>query len=349
MAQRPDEPPESIILSGFAGVRNTVASERLGVRDLEAAVNVDLDDAGQLRRRRGQTLRMSGNFHSIQKVARGVLGVRDGALGWILPGYAFVSLGLDAGADALLARQVDDVIYFGSRAVSGKIRSNDTIESWGVPASATTWLSPVIAPTDTAGAIAGKLISPPPMVGLFEMYRGRAYLADDKTLWVTELYLYDYVDRTKGFIQFEHTITQIAAVDDGLFVGTEGGIYFLKGSFAQGQRLSLLTQATALPGNYVTVPASKVHPNARQGVVPESDGVVFLTTDGICVGFDGGQLFNLTQDRMVLPQARSAALLYRPLDGVNQVLAVADSGGSPTASARIGDYVSAEIRRFQGG
>lgn len=77
--------------------------------------------------------------------------------------------------------------------------------------------------------------------------------------------------------------------------------------------------------------------------------MVFLTDQGVCAVFNGGQLFNLTHTNMAFPKAVRAAGLYREQDGVNQYLATADTAGTPTAQVRIGDYVEAEIVRFQGG
>lgn len=343
----PTEPPESIVVGVFDGVRNTVSPERLGLRDLETGINIDIDDAGQARRRRGYTRKLTGSFHSVQTVKRGMLAVRDGTLGWVLPGYAFVAI-TAVGEKPISAVQVSDDVYFSSLDASGRVDADGVLHAWGVSASALSWISPVIAPTNTAGAIAGKAVSPPPFASQIEIYRGRIYLAVGKTLWVTELYLYDLVDRTRGFLQFEHEITMIKAVNDGIFVGTTGGIYFTQGTFSEGLKLVPIVDAAAL-GPATVVPGSRIHPQARQGPIPDGMAVAFLGSDGFYAGFDGGQLYNLTQDRLALPSAQNAAVLYREQDGVNQLVAVADSRGAPTSSARIGDYVDAEIRRFQGG
>lgn len=348
MASQPSEPPESIILGEFAGLRNNVAPERLKTEDLQAAVNVDIDDAGQLRRRRGKTLKIAGDFHSVTTLPRGTLAVKDGSIGWVLPGYAFVTLQSGIGPEPVAALQIGDEVYYSSTTNAGIIHADDAVEAWALSASATQWLSPVGAPTGTAGAISGKLISPPPMASDMTAYHGRIYLAVGKILWATELYLYRFVDRTKGFIPFETEITMVAAVDDGIYVGTKQGIFFLKGAFSSGMKLEKLTGAAAIRGFAASVPGNKVIPQRYQGTVPESTAVVFMSSEGICAGFNGGQLFNLTHEKLEFPAMSSAAVLYREQDGVNQLVAVADSGGAPTSTARIGDYVEAELRRFQG-
>lgn len=344
---KPEEPPESIILQQFAGMRNNVGAERLSIQDLEKALNVDIDDAGQARRRRGFTSKSSGNFHSIYTTPTGVIGVKNGTLGRISTDYTFTGL-VSVGSARLSHTQVGTTTYFSSAITSGKI-DGDTVSTWGALTSEGTWVSPVITPTDTLGAIGGRLIGAPPLATEIEYYKGRIYLAADRWLWATELYLYDYVDKTRGVVAFEDPITMVRAVNDGLFVGTETTLYFLRGTLAEGLKREIVIQTPVVRGSSVIVPTSRVSPVMRQGSTTEGQGILFLTQGGIFVGLDGGQVYNLTQDRMVFPASTSAAALYREQDGVNHFVAVADTGGTPTAKARIGDYVDAEIRRFQGG
>jgi hypothetical protein len=70
-----------VILGAFKGLKNTVSRERLGQDELERAVNVDIDDVGQLRRRRGYVRKQTGSWHSVRTFTLKVLGVRDGTLG----------------------------------------------------------------------------------------------------------------------------------------------------------------------------------------------------------------------------------------------------------------------------
>jgi hypothetical protein len=99
-APDPNAPPESIILGAFKGMKNTVSRERLGQDDLERATNVDVDDAGQLRRRRGYVRKQTGSWHSVRTFTLKVLGVSDGILGVIRDDYSFLSLGVFVGLRA---------------------------------------------------------------------------------------------------------------------------------------------------------------------------------------------------------------------------------------------------------
>lgn len=341
--------PESVVLGQFSGLKNTVAPERLGPSDLERAINIDLDDSGQARRRRGYELALSGDWHSIKGPLAGkTYGVKDGYLGIIRPAPAFFSLGVLIGSAPVCYTEVDDEVYFSSVDASGVVSHTEIVVDWGHTGGQGTWLSPVYTPTDTLGEVGGSLLGDPPKATSICAYKGRIYLANGKMLWATELYRYHYVDRTKTFMQFEHEITLLMAMGDGLYVGTLGGLYFIQGVLGA-FKLQQITSAPVLAGSGVEVPADLVHPQAKNQDIPTNIAAVMMTGEGVVAGFDGGTCYNLTHARVALPSGVSAAGLFRQDQGVNNYVAVVDSAGTPAANARIGDYISAEVRRFQGG
>lgn len=347
MARRPpdDEPPESIVLGAFNGIRNTVAAERLGPMDLERGINVDIDDAGQLRRRRGYNLLDAAGWHSLRTFSEKVLGVRDGVLSRIREDYSVSAIATIG--DALTSyAEVDGHVYFCNATTEGVVDRDDTLAAWGRDDGQGRWLSPVTDPTETLGEVAGKLLGGPRRATCLEPYKGRIYMAVGKTLWATELFLYHFVDRTRNFMQFEHEITLVMAVDNGLYVGTAGGLYFLQGVFGQ-FKLMHVNDDAVIYGSGQVVPSELVHPNARNQPMPAGTAAVFMTSGGIIAGFENGTCFNLTSGAVVFPQGSSAASLFRQDMGANSYVASVDSGGSPSANARIGDYVDAEIVRHQ--
>jgi hypothetical protein len=87
----------------------------MGPRDLQKAVNIDLDDSGQPRRRRGYDLALDGEWHSIRGPLAGkTYGVRDGYLGIIRPLPDFFSLGIYIGAAPVAYTEVNNEVYFSS-------------------------------------------------------------------------------------------------------------------------------------------------------------------------------------------------------------------------------------------
>lgn len=343
----PEPPPESIVLNQFSGMKNVVNPERLAPGELEVAVNVDLDDVGQLRRRRGYTRRADGNYHSFFRSTRGVFCVKDGNLGRLYQNYSFSSLGVFAAQDPVAFVEVGPDIYFSTVDVSGVIRADETVDPWGAADETNQWVSPVLSPVATLGAVSGRLLGKPPRATTLSYYNGRIYLGFERVLWVTELYDYHHVDKTRNFMYFENDITMSGVATDGVYVGTTDQLFFLRGAKYPLKREPVI-DAGVIPGSMVTVPADLLHPQARQGPMPGGSSLMFLTTAGLCAAFDGGQVYNLTQTQVLFPEAQTVAALFRQQDGINQYVGVADSGGTPSANARIGDYVDAEIRRFQG-
>lgn len=342
------EPPESIIVDRFNGLKNTVAPERLEANDLQVARNINLDDTGQASRRRGYTLLSSGEWHSLQNVGFQAYGVRSGMFGRLRDDFSFIPL-QQVGAAPVCCTAVKEEVYFSSRVASGVV-INDAVTPWGKTGGQGEWLSPVISPTAYLGAVAGKLLGDPPVASLIEAFHGRIYLAEGNLLWRTELYQYHAVDRTKGFYQFEHEITLLASVDDGLYVGTKGGLYFL------GEERILMREFGALkldriidgfvvPGSCVGLPLDLVHPQSMSQPMSTGTAICFITDAGIMAGFNTGETINLTLGRVILPDSVSAAALFRQDQGANSYVAAIDSAGGPSANARIGDFVDAVIIR----
>lgn len=339
-------PPESVVVSRFAGMQNLNTRERLDKSDLSVALNVDLDNAGQLHRRRGFTRKLTGSWHSVYSTEGRTFGVKDGYVGLLADSFAFTPLAF-VGDAAVEYAAVAGETYYASQTSSGRIASDGTWHPWGSPDGQTIWLSPVTSPNDNVGAVRGKLLAPAPVprTDHITYFHGRIYMAVDNILWATELYAYDWIDRTRNFMPLDAQITMLQAVSDGLYVGTTRSIYFLQGSIAEGFKVTNLVDVGVLPGTDITMPADRVHPMGRQAPVHSSGSVVFTTQDGIYAGFDGGEVYNLTIGRMFFPDAVRGAALYREQDGVNQYIATLDSAGTPVNRARIGDYIDAEIIR----
>ena len=160
-------------------------------------------------------------------------------------------------------------------------------------------------------------------------------------------WLYNYVDKNAGFVQFEGVITMLAAVSDGLYVGTDEGLYFLEGdTFPQKKRRVM--DSGVIPGSMIYIPGELGNPpQIGLGVdTPVSVSVAFMTTAGFCVAQDGGQCTNMTETKFWFPNALSAASLFRRQDGANHFITALQHGGDPSSdNAAIGDYIDVAITR----
>src|SRR5271155_336314 len=218
----PPQPGAPVVYGKFDGLKNTIQAERLSVRDLSRAQNVVLDDDGQASRRRGFTLQLSGNAHGLFTASQGypTLIVYGGVLGVLQPNFTFASLGYaintdpGLGLEPLAYIQVGMNVYFSSPIDRGIVNLETlTVSPWG--SGEDYWLSPVVNPTATLPAVAGRLLRQPPNATSLAYFRGQILLAQGTTLWGTVPYLYNYIDTTRGFKQFEGNITMVGAVDDG--------------------------------------------------------------------------------------------------------------------------------------
>lgn len=350
--QPPDQaaPSDSIKFNQFAGLKNTVTRERLSPAELETAKNIDIDDVGQLHRRRGYTLKGAGNYHSLFRGDHGAIYVvKNNNLCLLNLDYTTTTIVSGVGSSPLAYVHVNDTIYFSSDVTSGKFDHNTLVPStWGALAADKLWLSPVVNPTPTLPPIKGKLLSRPPLATSLAYFNGRIYMATGNTVWATELYLYDWVDATKTYTLYESDVTMLAAMTDGIYVGTTSGVWFQSGPFNEMRRVAAVSSGV-IPGSMVQMPPHLI-PDQYKGNIRSASqtAIMLMTQDGLCLGLDGGNMLNVSQSNFVFPKATRANGLFRAQDGVNQYVSVADSGGTPTSSARIGDYVDAEIRRFQG-
>lgn len=337
-----DNPNAPIFLQEFAGLVNTKSAERLSPADLQVARNIDIDDVKQVHRRRGYERKDTRAWHSLVTVADGrTFGITEGALYRIYPDYA-VTLIASVGTKRHCFVEVGETLYGNSEDSQFKLDLvTETVSGWGALDGNGQWLSPVLNPTATLGEVAGKLLRNPPRAEYMTYFNGRIYMAAGNVVWTTELYQYDYVDATKNYFMMEGEVTGLGTVGEGIYVGTTKGTFFCRGTLNEMRKNPVVPDpcvaGSMVPGNPTDFPetGSKL-------------AVLFLTSGGLCVGLDAGVCKNLTTNRFWFPDAVSANAVYRIQDGISQYIGVVNSGGAPSSSARIGDYVDAEIRRFQG-
>jgi hypothetical protein len=133
-----------VLLTGFRGIVNTEAAERLQALptkddpmvDLVDAVNVDIDDSGRISRRLGQSLLIPGQAHSLYSDGEACLYVQDGTMyrldRRLAP--AAVALGLDDTPMAYVT--VGDRVYH-SNGQTSAVYQDGYVRSWGIPIAAT--------------------------------------------------------------------------------------------------------------------------------------------------------------------------------------------------------------------
>lgn len=405
-------------LTQFSGLANKVTPEALPEGALAEALNVDVDDAGRLRRRRGATLIHAGGFHSLLAVPDEVgYVVKNGDLYRFGPSMSLMLVQAGVGDDHLSYLRVGDRTYAKSRTQALVLLDTGLAQAWGVPlvdtftpsfstgdavqvavvyrrdsdgleggavsaidtnltpeGSVTISNIPIVAGhtasvylttvngetlslaadgvTESVTVFSDSLstgvqlrtmnMSPPTGAGPLAWLFGRILIADGAVLWATEPYQYELVDALAGYKMMESDITFLGSVVDGVFIGTEGGVFFMSGQF-EGAKLERVSTRRAPKQAPSLVDMASVLKGEEQGV-----GVMFLTDGGVCVGQPGGKVINLTNKIFEFPKASEVAVMARVQDGLNQFVGVASHPSVPTGSARFGDFVDAEIVRFKG-
>lgn len=131
----PTERDQDVIPYGsFAGLRNDVPPERFGPTDLSAAINVDINRSGQLRRRAGFTLKTAGTTHSLWSDTLGTMCyfVRAGQLCRLNADFSSTALAsLKSPGSPVSYEKINDEVYFSNGVDTGVI-GQEGVRSWGL-------------------------------------------------------------------------------------------------------------------------------------------------------------------------------------------------------------------------
>jgi hypothetical protein len=146
----------------------------------------------------------------------------------------------------------------------------------------------------------------PPLAGqVLGYYKGRIYVGDSDILWASGAYKYELFDLRHDYVGFDSEIVAFAAVDDGVYIGTERDIWFLGGN------------------DFSTFKARQViNYGAIFGAVTYGDpGKVWMgTREGVCLLENGGEVKNVTRDHYHYDPGLTGAMLYHHSRGIPRVL-----------------------------
>lgn len=159
-------------------------------------------------------------------------------------------------------------------------------------------------------------------------YNGRLYFACGESILASRSYkfnLYDY--REYVVATYQTSVLGLFAVNTGIYVLTEDKVYFLGGSDAFNDDF---TQKIAFPYGGVRgvngqiVPASYIEPS-RFG-----NAALFVTVQGVCVGYDNGEVLNLMINEVSLPLGKYCSCGVLQREGANMfITTLYDTNGTP--------------------
>jgi hypothetical protein len=179
----------------------------------------------------------------------------------------------------------------------------------------------------------------PPVAGqLLCRLNGRVYIARNDKITFTEALRYHLTRPSQGIYMFSDYVTLMEPSTNGVYVGTQHGIVFLKGEDPYD-----VEQVHVSPYAPVEMAVTRI-PGEKFGVSVD-EVPVWWGTDGVMVvGLPGGELKQLTRDRLAVPEFAAGAVSLREYDGMSHIVSSLRSsdGMNPMGAS---DTVVATVRQ----
>ena len=290
------------IFDKFSGINNAVKdSKHIASTELQVGKNIDLDNYGKPRRKKGYQIWKAGKYRWGWSDGDLCLAVRDTFLVQLLPDASEVVLRSRIDPDSrMVFERVLDRIYYTNGAIIGYIQnfSDNTLSATGQ----------------------FKATLPP---GEFLAYQGsRLFVARGNVLAFSDPGWPDQMDLRFNYRQLKDPFTLLEAVGDGLFFADGSQTYFWKTEgkdllAIENDIITILSDYGAIPHATTTVDGKLV---AGDKTIP---GKVkfWATPKGICAGSDGGQFENLTLGKYEVQNGYSGAGFWRNnWQGVSQAI-----------------------------
>jgi hypothetical protein len=178
----------------------------------------------------------------------------------------------------------------------------------------------------------------PPSGHVLAYFNGRIYIARNDTVVFTEPLRYGVARPAQGIYMFPERVELVAPSTDGVYVGFKGQVVFLAGTDPYDVSQIAVQACGPVPRAMTYIAGERLGVNAKH--VPAWWG-----TDGVMVaGLPGGQVRQLTRDRLAVPKHELGAMMLREREGMSQLVSVLRKGGETNAMGA-SDSVVAEIRR----
>ncbi len=183
-------------------------------------------------------------------------------------------------------------------------------------------------------------IYPAPSGDEIKYYRGRLYIVEDNILWYSEPLQYEQYQLDRNYIEFTENIINILPVENGIWVGTEKGIYYLSGNTPEEFTMTLKECVKIVKGT----------PQKFSGSYIQLDNTPIgykwlVTTDiGIFVLFNQGVIINLTATNLSIDKAIKGTSVFLQAQGLNQYLTILNKNNESNNSV-MGDKVTTSIIR----
>lgn len=183
-------------------------------------------------------------------------------------------------------------------------------------------------------------ISPAPYGAIIRYYRGRVYVADDNVLWFSSPFSLSWFNQQTDFFQFEQPIKEVMPVENGIWVGTTDGLYYLGGKEPDEMKINLVEPVKVIPGTGERIVGAYLF------IENTPIGYKWLvTTDkGVFVCFNNGIALNMTETNVAFPDSNKGVSSFIQKDGINRYLTLLEEK-EPSNNTAATDIVTATVIR----
>jgi hypothetical protein len=176
----------------------------------------------------------------------------------------------------------------------------------------------------------------PPCGQLVDYARGRIYIAVGNIVYFTEPIQYGLVNARFGFYMFPEHVTLLKGTNTGLYVSSDI-TYYVDGDPKP------LKDGGSIPTTLKPVLPYKAIEGAACNLVDSQD-VMWLSERGVVLGKDGGDVKNLTEDRIAMESSARGCMSIVEMNGMKNVLTIMRTAKDSPFIAK--DYIEAEQDRI---
>lgn len=284
-------------IRGFRGKNNVADPSRIlpsgGSSFLAECLDADIDNELMIHRRKGyeEAAYLGAGIHSLWSNGKICLFVEGADLKKLNPDYSATTILAGAGPGRMVYVDVAGRVYLTNGRIIGYLEG-DNFEIFPDPQQ--TYKIPMVA---------GHLI---------EYFNGRLYVARDNEIWFSDPMALMRTDRRRNFKQLPSRVTLLSAVEDGIYLSDLEKTHFMGGGDPAEATLIDKADYPAIPYTAHKIDAAKIGGD----IGLSGDAVLWASKMGICLGANGGQFRNLTEEQyQISGEPVSGAAIVRKGDG----------------------------------
>lgn len=290
-----------ILFKKTSGLHETVRANRLmmdpttGETELVTGYNIKIGNTGEISRRAGLTATArTEDIHSLFCDGGNCMFVWLQGLYVLNPDFSAYGVygPMTLGAKVSYCQVADRTYY-----------ANGYEKGYVIDKTHYTWVS-----DEYVGPTTFRQYSDPPVGNLLTHISSRIYVAKGTVLWYSEPFAYGWFNLAKNFIDFGQDILMLRAVNDGIFVGLERCVVFLRGKTPSEFVYNVISEYPPVKGTDVYASEMEVNKGNMFGAETTDRSVIWAACDGIYVGQSDGKVTNVTKNKFRFTAASGCAV-----------------------------------------